>query len=161
MSETIEMDISAESTLSQLAAVVLKKLSEIRERQDGSGASVLALHGELGAGKTTFMQVLAGALGVKETVTSPTFVVMKQYELEHQPWDTLVHMDAYRLESIDELAPLHFTELLATKEAIISIEWAEKIAAALPPQTLHLSFIFEGTTRKVTIDGYPKNQKRN
>ncbi len=140
-------DITDEATLPEVAAAVLAKLAEY---QPGGAAAVLALHGDLGAGKTTFMQTLARTLGVAEDVTSPTFVVMKQYDLNHEAWRELVHMDAYRLESVDELGPLRFTEQLARPEVIIGIEWAEKIEAALPPHTLHLTFTLKGETRTVT-----------
>lgn len=128
-------------------------LAKLQERQnDSREAAVLALHGDLGAGKTTFMQTLARELGVSDDVTSPTFVVMKQYDLIDQAWESLVHMDAYRLESTDELGPLRFAELLEMPDTVIAIEWAEKIADALPPHTLHLTFTLEGETRTVSID---------
>lgn len=134
----------------ELEAVAAEVLAMLRERQDGRGAAVLALSGDLGAGKTTFMQTLARALGVSETVTSPTFVVMKNYELTDQAWDTLIHMDAYRLEEIDELRPLRFAEVLAEKSNIVGIEWAEKIASALPKETLYLDFVPSGEARTIT-----------
>jgi tRNA threonylcarbamoyladenosine biosynthesis protein TsaE len=146
-----EWVIKTEAELPQLATAVLEKLTAIQVKS--GAAAVLALHGDLGAGKTTFMQTLANSLGVSEEVTSPTFVVMKQYMLEEQAWDELVHMDAYRIEDIDELGPLRFSELLERNDVILGVEWAEHIAAALPAHTLHLTFTIEGAVRKVHIDG--------
>lgn len=114
-----------------MGAVVRRVLEHVNAEK---GAAVVALHGELGAGKTTFVQMLAKALGVNEAVTSPTFVVMKRYELPQEKNDikTLVHIDAYRIEDENEMTPLRFTELLATPGFLICIEWAEKIKNFLP-----------------------------
>ncbi len=118
-----------------------------------SGATVLALHGDLGAGKTTFVQTLARTLGVSETVTSPTFVVMKSYELEADNFTSLIHIDAYRIETNDEMRPLGFTELLSQPKTLICIEWAEKIVELLPLGTLHLTFTVQTEhTRSITYD---------
>lgn len=116
-----------------------------------AGATILALHGDLGAGKTTFVQTLARELGVTATVTSPTFVVMKQYELEEKSWQQLVHIDTYRFEDISEAGPLRFTELFQDPANIVCIEWAERIAELLPPTTTHLHFSITGEQRTLTI----------
>jgi len=75
---------------------------------------VVSLQGDLGAGKTAFTQELARSLGVVEVVTSPTFTIMKQYEIDNKDFDLMVHIDAYRIESEEEVEPLHlesvFTE---------------------------------------------------
>lgn len=113
--------------MSQLAAEIVSHLVPLQ-----TGAHVVALSGNLGAGKTTLSQQIAGALGVTEPVTSPTFVLMKQYPLTGQQFQQLVHIDAYRIESLDELAPLRFEELLADTTNLILIEWPEHIVAALP-----------------------------
>lgn len=116
-----------------------------------SGATVLALHGDLGAGKTTFVQTLARTLGVTEAVTSPTFVVMKFYGIESPRFTSLIHIDAYRIETNDEMRPLGFAELLQQPHTLICIEWAEKIADLLPPETLHLTFALQADhTRTIT-----------
>ena len=124
-------------------------MAELHERQSDS-AAVLALHGDLGAGKTTFMQILAQELGIEEAITSPTFVVMKKYPANSGGFSELVHIDAYRIEDIDEMRPLKFDEELTQKGSIIGIEWAEKVAALLPPHTLHLTFTIEGDERIIT-----------
>ena len=116
----------------------------------GGGATVLALHGDLGTGKTTFVQTLAKSLGVEETVNSPTFVIMKKYEVAG-PYQTLIHIDAYRLESVDEMTVLGFTDLLSQKSTIICIEWAEKIEPLLPDSAIHLHFDLSGETRTLKL----------
>ena len=105
---------------------------------------VVGLYGELGAGKTTFTQVLAQALGVTENVTSPTFVLEKIYTLEGQKFLRLIHIDAYRLESGNELRQLNFERLIQDKNNLIVIEWADNIEDALPEHTKRIHFTVTG-----------------
>ena len=121
---------------------------------------VIALHGDLGAGKTTFVQQLGQVLGVTDPITSPTFTIMNRYETSHTVWHTLLHMDAYRIEEIAELTPLHFNELLTKPNTIFCIEWAELIADALPVYTTHLTLstgVHED--RSVTITSHEEWQR--
>jgi tRNA threonylcarbamoyladenosine biosynthesis protein TsaE len=101
-------------------------------------AVVIALSGDLGAGKTTFIQQLAEILGVSESVTSPTFVIMKSYATTDATFENLVHMDAYRIEDDSELTPLNFSEVLAQPKTLLCIEWAERISAFLPAHTIKM-----------------------
>lgn len=101
-------------------------------------AVLIALSGDLGAGKTTFVQQLAQILGVEETVTSPTFVIMKSYETTDTTFVRLVHMDAYRIEDDSELTPLNFSKVLAQPKTLVCIEWAERISAFLPAHTIKM-----------------------
>lgn len=104
-------------------------------------ARVIALSGNLGGGKTTFAQGFAQALGVKMPVTSPTFVLMKIYALEKKKYlKHLVHIDAYRIDSPQELEHLGFRELLNDKDAVILIEWADRIKKLLPKDTTWITF---------------------
>jgi tRNA threonylcarbamoyladenosine biosynthesis protein TsaE len=93
------------------------------------GGEIIALEGDLGAGKTTLIQYLAKALGVKEKVTSPTFVLMKIYEISNKKYGlrNLVHVDCYRLDEPQELFYLGIEEYLNKKDSIVAIEWADKI----------------------------------
>ncbi len=142
-----EIDISDISELETVVAAILQEVTHTPKES----ACVIALHGDLGAGKTTFTQTLAQALGVQEDVTSPTFVIMKGYELTDQPFSKLIHIDAYRIEEIDEMRVLGFETLLQEKGSIICIEWAENIEALLPEDTLHIHFSLQGNKRSVTI----------
>lgn len=115
-------------------------------------ATVIALHGDLGAGKTTFVQALGKALGVTEQITSPTFTIMKGYETTDADFAHLIHMDAYRIEALDELGPLRFEDILNTPGTLFCIEWAEKIATALPTSVLNISLaVASETSRSVHI----------
>lgn len=95
--------------------------------------TTLALHGNLGVGKTTFVQGLARGFGITDTVTSPTFNI---YTVHRGPV-TLLHLDAYRLESPKEIDDLLLEDFLVTPWCL-AVEWPEKIAAWIPPHALHL-----------------------
>ena len=112
-----------------------------------NAALVVALEGDLGAGKTTFVQGVARALGIKESVTSPTFVIQKTYPLQGSDFKQLVHIDAYRLKGAHELEVLEWKDAVADPSNLIFIEWPERVAGALPTNTraLHLEFIDEQT----------------
>ena len=107
------------------------------------GATLVTLSGELGAGKTAFTKAVARALGVEEVVNSPTFVLEKIYKLGHPMYKfkRLVHIDAYRLESGSDLAPLGFDEIMKDAGNLILIEWPEKVQDALPAPAVKISFI--------------------
>ncbi len=99
----------------------------------------LALHGNLGVGKTTFVQGLADALGIHQAVTSPTFTIFTLYR---GPLRTLVHLDAYRLESSRQMDDLMLEDFL-TSPYCLAVEWPEKIADWLPDDALHLTLSIE------------------
>lgn len=114
------------------------------------GGVVVGLRGDLGAGKTTLVQALAQRLGVAETVTSPTFVVAKWYRTEHHIWKTLIHIDAYRIEDEGELNAIGWRDILATKGALIVVEWPEKIIGSIPAHAKHFSITHLGDIRHIT-----------
>jgi tRNA threonylcarbamoyl adenosine modification protein YjeE len=137
-------------------ALAASLLSALVAKPENSQATVIALAGELGAGKTTFVQVLARALGVREVVQSPTFSIFKIYPTANQSFKTLVHMDAYRIESLAELRPLRFAEILQSPQTLVCIEWAEQIAAALPESVVKINFAAAPSGaygREVTVTG--------
>lgn len=121
---------------------------QLGERLGGAlfpGAFV-ALHGGLGAGKTVLVRGVGAALGVTE-VTSPTFTIVQEYETQPR----LLHFDAYRLSDADELYAIGFEDYLA-QNAIILMEWAELVQAALPPERLEISIDGDGDTpRRVSL----------
>lgn len=142
----------------------LKNLEDVRTEAarfasscvPGAGATVVTLSGELGAGKTTFMQGIARALGVEEAVTSPTFVIMKIYDLVDQPFKRLVHMDAYRLKGKEHLRVLGWDALIADPANLICIEWPEKIEGAIPEDAIRITLRYSGEGREI-IYGTEKN----
>ncbi len=96
------------------------------------GATLITLSGELGAGKTSFTQGMATALGVPGSVTSPTFVLEKIYPLFNAPFSKLIHIDAYRLTSGEDLRALGFDELMGDARNLLVVEWPEKVSDLLP-----------------------------
>jgi tRNA threonylcarbamoyladenosine biosynthesis protein TsaE len=124
----------------------------VKDLKTGIKARVIGLVGDLGAGKTAFSQAVGEALGVREHMQSPTFLIEKIYELEEKPWKHLIHIDTYRLEKEDELVSLGWNEIISSPENIILVEWADKIKNILPhdTQTIHFTFVDE-TTREINI----------
>lgn len=103
----------------------LQGLSALYAERDE--AVVVGLSGHLGAGKTAFTKLVAKELGVDETVTSPTFVIMKIYETKSTVFPRLVHIDAYRLEQRQELEAIRWEDLVADKNNLIIVEWPENV----------------------------------
>lgn len=122
-----------------------------KEFKDKGG--VIALIGDLGAGKTTFAQGFAEGLGIIEKVISPTFVLIRQHNLPN-PERVFYHLDLYRLEDINisELGLEEIFDSVHDNKNIVLIEWAEKISDQLPDNTLSLKFErLSNNTRKVTM----------
>jgi len=122
------------------------------------GAFVVLLKGDLGSGKTSFVQGVARALGITEHVTSPTFVILKNYktlsrlDLKNSKglaFENLVHVDAYRLESEKDLKILGWEELVKSPQNIVLVEWPEKAELTDYP-TINFTFIDE-TTRQIEL----------
>src|SRR3989344_1291607 len=106
-------------------------VEKVLKKPAGNSALIIALTGDLGAGKTTFVQGFCRGIGVKKRITSPTFVLVKSYKLKTKSYDKIYHIDCYRLTS-EELAALNFQEIINNPQNIILIEWAEKIKKILP-----------------------------
>ncbi len=102
------------------------------------GGSVVALIGPLGAGKTTLAKSIAKGLGVTETLTSPTFTIVQEYESGRLP---LYHFDVYRVYDEEELFEMGFEEYLK-KGGVCLIEWADLIEDMLPPYTVTLKLSY-------------------
>lgn len=141
------------NSLSEMSAAVKELLNLFATNEYSDQATVVAISGDLGAGKTTFVQHLARELGITETVTSPTFTIIKIYPIDGDSlFSRLVHMDAYRVESLEELRPLRLSEIFKEPKTLICIEWAEKIKEFLPENTIYLSFeTLSEDSRAITI----------
>ena len=114
----------------------------------GSGARVVCLHGELGAGKTSCMRSLLHSLGVRGTVRSPTYTLVETYLL---PGLTVIHADLYRLRDPAEFADLGITEYLVPKHLIL-IEWSENGRGHVPPADLNLTLRYAGDGRQAILE---------
>jgi tRNA threonylcarbamoyladenosine biosynthesis protein TsaE len=104
-------------------------------------ATILALSGDLGSGKTTFTQGFAKALGVKGRIVSPTFLIMRKYQITNKKtFKNFYHADLYRIEKLNELTALGFKEILNDPENIVLIEWAEKAKRIIPQSAIWVYF---------------------
>ena len=104
----------------------------------------MCLNGELGSGKTIFTKGIAMALGIKDTITSPTFTIIKEYEGELP----LYHMDVYRLDGATEGVGI---EEYFTKGGVVVIEWANSIKDILPKERLDIKFVVTDENKRVLV----------
>lgn len=103
-------------------------------------ATIVALRGDLGAGKTTFTQMVGKILNISENMHSPTFVIMKVYSIDFHGFKNLIHIDAYRLEQESELINLGWNEIVKAPENLIFVEWPENVAQLMPEEAKRISF---------------------
>jgi len=144
----MKFSCSNEDELDKVVEVVLEKAQGF----DENTAFVVGLYGNLGSGKTTFTKHLAKALNIPETITSPTFVIQKNFNIDLGRFKKLFHFDMYRLESEDELRTLCWQEVISGAENIVLIEWPNIVNNALPEKLLELKFEFiDKSTREVEI----------
>jgi tRNA threonylcarbamoyl adenosine modification protein YjeE len=140
------------TTLRDLEAEAARFVRELSPSLEG--ATLVTLSGELGAGKTAFSKAIAKELGVTEVVTSPTFVLEKIYMLPSGGvFENLIHIDAYRLESGADLAPLGFDEVMRGAKNLVLLEWPEKVADALPKASVHISIALQPDGSRVFTYG--------
>lgn len=115
-------------------------------------AFVLGLKGNLGGGKTTFLQGFAKGLGIKEKILSPTFVVMKRFEIKDLRFQNFYHIDCYRIKEPKEILDLGFKKIVTDPQNIVAVEWADRIRRIIPQSTTWIQFGFIGkATRQITI----------
>lgn len=121
-----------------------QKLAEAWSKKIQSGR-ILALTGELGAGKTTFAQGLLEALGAEGPYTSPTFLIMKKYR------ENIFHFDAYRVKKND-IMNLGWEEIVSNPKNIVIVEWADRISGIIPQDALWINFEWlDENKRKITV----------
>jgi len=134
-----------------------------------SGCKLIALYGDLGSGKTTFVQGMARGLGVKRRIISPTFIIIRSYKIKNQPFDfaqgkkskikytnkklkMFYHIDLYRMESNKDIGGLGLDEIIKNEENIVMVEWAEKMDRLLPKKRIDIQFVYVSEhERKITI----------
>jgi tRNA threonylcarbamoyladenosine biosynthesis protein TsaE len=130
-----------------------KKILAQRQKDKKERSVVLELIGDLGGGKTTFLQGFASGLDIKEKILSPTFVIMKSFKPKNNNDFVFYHMDSYRLRDSKDAVQIGLKDIIKNPKAIIAIEWAEKIKPILPKNTLKIKFIFlEKNKRKLLLD---------
>lgn len=115
-------------------------------------AIVVALKGELGSGKTTFLQGFAKGLGIRDKILSPTFVILKNFQIPNSNFQHFYHIDCYRIKKPEEILDLGFKEIVSDPKNIIAIEWAEKVNKILPKESIVLDFKFKKEReREITV----------
>ena len=112
-------------------------------------STIFCLQGNLGAGKTTFIQGVAKALKIKEKITSPTFVLMKNFTIKTKsPFSKLYHFDCYRFDKPEEILVLNFKEIIKNPKKLVFIEWPEKIKKFIPKNAIWINFKVVGKNKR-------------
>lgn len=115
------------------------------------GGEVLALYGDLGAGKTTFMQGLAKGLGIDRTIISPTFIIMRSYIVDSKNASAvrnLYHLDLYRIETEAEAIDIGLMDLVSDAQNVVAIEWPDKVENMLPENSVNIYFEYVGDEKR-------------
>lgn len=132
-----------------------KKIAQavVRRNRLKKGALVFALKGDLGSGKTTFIQGFIYGLGLKKRSPSPTFIFFRRFSFTHRNFFNCYHIDAYRIKKPVEFLKIGFNEIIKNNHNIVLIEWADKIKKYLPSDVVWLSFDFgeKENERKIKI----------
>lgn len=120
-------------------------------------ALIIGLEGDLGGGKTTFLQGFARGLGIKKKITSPTFVILKRFKIQpsgrQANFRNFYHLDCYRIEKPEEILNLGFKEIIFNSRNIVAVEWVDKIQRILPENVIILKFDFVSEkTRRIAIN---------
>jgi len=147
-----------------MQSIIVKDLKEMEEfaisfvenlPSKSETALVIGLVGDLGSGKTTFVQSVAKLLKVKELVVSPTFVLQKRYQinLEKSSFESLIHIDAYRLENGKDLLGLDWNEISNNSKNIIFIEWPERVEEVFDSNVKKIYYKFiDEHTREISYE---------
>lgn len=144
------------SQTKKLGEILAKEILKTKIKKT---AVVIGLKGDLGGGKTTFLQGFAKGLGIKEKILSPTFVIIKRFKIPKSKHLTsniqyLIHIDCYRIEKPKEILDLGFKEIISNPQNIVTIEWANRIGNILPKNVIIIKFEFlNKTTRKIYLIG--------
>lgn len=139
------------SSSAQTKRLAEQLAEQILKSKPKNKAFVIGLEGELGAGKTTFIQGFAKGLGIREKILSPTFVILKSFKIKDKI-GLFYHIDCYRIQKAKEILVLGFKEIISNPGNIVIIEWADKIKKIMPKNTLWINFKFiDENTRKLTL----------
>ena len=140
--ESITQSAEETAKFGESLANTLSRQSSVVSRQQGSkgrGATVICLYGDLGSGKTTFAQGFAKGLGIPSRLLSPTFIIVRRYEMP-QSEGFLYHLDLYRVGGEKNLEGLGISEILTDSDSYVLIEWAEKLEGLLPDRRIDIRF---------------------
>jgi len=141
-----------------------KKLGEILAKEvlktKQKGALIFGLEGDLGGGKTTFLQGFAKGLGIKEKILSPSFIVMRKFQIPNPKFQTFSHIDCYRISKPKEVLDLGFKEIISNPKNIVAIEWSDHVRKIIPEDSLIIKFeLANKNKRKIVINKKWRNLK--
>lgn len=132
----------------KLAAEIAKKITKKKNKK----SLIVALEGELGAGKTTFIKGFSKTLGIKEKILSPTFVLIHKHKITNGDFRNLYHIDCYRLKFEKDLLKLGIKEIFASPQNIVLIEWADRVKKLIPQTAIWIHFDhMEKNKRRIQI----------
>jgi tRNA threonylcarbamoyladenosine biosynthesis protein TsaE len=128
-------------------------LNRLKSIKKTSGSTLVFLHGDLGSGKTTFVKNLCLYTNLNVEIHSPTFVILKAYEANILNFERFIHIDAYRLNSFDDLKKIKIDNYLEDEKNLIFIEWPDLVKSELLKPDIEVFFdhIFEKGDRKITL----------
>jgi len=135
------------SQTKKLGEKIAKEISEKKKK------NILALCGDLGGGKTTFVQGFANFFKIKK-IKSPTFLLIKKFKIKNHNFSFLYHLDFYRIEKKEELIKLGFKKIIKDQNNVVLVEWAEKFKDLFPKEkTLWIKFNFLDKKKREIIIG--------
>lgn len=133
-----------------------KKLATdlLETNREGKAPTILCLYGDLGSGKTTFVQGFAKGLGISSRILSPTFIIVRRYPFQRKGF--FYHLDLYRIVSKHDLGRLGVAELFTDPNSFVLVEWAEKLESFLPKKRLDIQFLVpdKKDLRTITMKNY-------
>lgn len=132
---------------------IAEKIIKDLKKKKKNKAFVVFLNGELGGGKTTFVQGFASAFGVKDKIVSPTFVIIKRYKISKGKYKNLYHIDCYRLNRKKDLIDLGFWEIINNSSNILLIEWADRLKDLIKEDVLRIKFfVIDKQKRRIVVE---------
>lgn len=136
--------------LTELFSFISNFISSLDEKKN---ATIITLEGDLGVGKTALVKKAAEFFEINEELTSPTFVIQKEYKIQnHNIFKKMIHIDAYRLESSSDLEYLGWNQNIQNPENIIFIEWPTQVEGLSMPEKISLNIeILKDKSREITI----------
>jgi len=128
-------------------------ITKLKSVPSKNKAVVVYLQGDLGSGKTTFTKNLTNHLGLSIDITSPTFTILKSYEFPIEDFEKLIHIDAYRLESYEDLKKIKIDDYLNDKKNIIFIEWPSVVKSdeIKPDVIINFDYVEDVDERSIKI----------
>lgn len=150
---SMEIITKNEKETKKVGAILAKEILKANFKE----SFILALEGELGGGKTTFLKGFARSLGIKKRIFSPTFTIMRKFKIRNSKFENFYHFDCYRIEKPKEILDLGFKEIVKNPKNIVAIEWAGKIKKIIPKNSLWIYFEFLNLKKRKIFLKYGKS----